>query len=220
VDVRQVQADVKRKMESDDRAKALEEAEKRKKPAVATDLAAQAGEGAEGGKGGKGVAKKSAARAGAKAAAEAPKTSKAKASADIAAAMQALEGETTTGSAAALQGNEAPAPAGAAPVDKAQPKLKAGATAKAQDVAPTALGNEAQPVATAQATPQPAEDSLVITAGMVLVVKETCDAVSWRGRKVTVTGVKGSSIKARESDRPPAHAERGTFFAEDLEAVQ
>lgn len=156
VDVRQVQADVKRKMESEDRAKALEEAEKRKKPAAATDLAAQAGEGAEGGKGGKGAAKKSAARAGAKAAAEAPKTSKAKASADIAAAMQALEGESTTGSAAALQGDKAPAPAGAAPVDKAQPKLKAGATAKAQDVAPTAQGNEAQPVAAAQATPQPA----------------------------------------------------------------
>ena len=47
-------------------------------------------------------------------------------------------------------------PAGPAPVDKALPKLKAGATAKAQDVAPTAQGNEAQPVATAQATPQPA----------------------------------------------------------------
>lgn len=160
VDVREVQAEVKRKMESEDRAKELEEAEKRKKPATATDLAAQAGEGAEGGKGAKAGAKKSAARAGAKAAAEAPKTSKAKASADIAAAMQALEGETTTGSAAALQGNEAPAPAGAAPVDKAQPKLKAGATAKAQDVAPTAQGNEAQPVATAQATPQPAGAAL------------------------------------------------------------
>ncbi len=156
VDVRQVQADVKRKMESDDRAKELEEAEKRKNPAAASDLAAQAGEGAEGGKGGKGGAKKSAARAGAKAAAEAPKTSKAKASADIAAAMQALGEGSTTGSAAALQGDKAPALAGAAPVDKALPKLKAGATAKTPDVAPPAQGNEAQPVATAQATPQPA----------------------------------------------------------------
>lgn len=156
VDVRQVQADVKRKMESEDRAKALEEAEKRKKPAAATDLAAQAGEGAEGGKGGKGATKKSAARAGAKAAA-APKTSKAQAAADIAAAMQALGEETTTGSAVALQGDEAPALAGAVPVDKTVPTLKADAPAKAQDVAPSAQGTEAQPVATAQATSQPAK---------------------------------------------------------------
>ena len=166
----------------------------REKPAAATDLAAQAGEGAEGGKGGKGAAKKSAARAGAKAAAEAPKTSKAKASADIAAAMQALEGETTTGSAAALQGDEAPAAAGAAQVDKAQPKLKAGATAKAQDVAPTALGNKAQPVATAQATPQPAGAPAAplpeIDKGTLVRIKEdvrgpngkrlkTCGQVCW-----------------------------------------
>lgn len=159
----------------------------REKPAAATDLAAQAGEGAEGGKGGKGAAKKSAARAGAKAAAEAPKTSKAKASADIAAAMQALEGESTTGSAAALQGDEAPAPAGAAPVDKAQPKLKAGATAKAQDVAPTAQGNEAQPVATAQATPQPAREPTAplprIEQGAIVRVKADARGADGKRRK-------------------------------------
>ncbi|WP_462387244.1 ParB/RepB/Spo0J family partition protein [Acidovorax sp. Q11] len=159
----------------------------REKPAAATDLAAQAGEGAEGAKGGKGAAKKSAARAGAKAAAEAPKTSKAKASADIAAAMQALEGESTTGSAAALQGDEAPAPAGAAPVDKAQPKLKAGATAKAQDVAPTAQGNEAQPVATAQATPQPAGEPAAplprIEQGALVRVKADARGADGKRRK-------------------------------------
>ncbi len=74
--------------------------------------------------------------------------------------MQTLEGESTTGSAAALQGDEASAPAGAASVDKAQPKLKAGASAKAKDVAPTTLGNEAQPVATAQVTRRPAGAAL------------------------------------------------------------
>ncbi len=162
----------------------------RENPAAATDLAAQAGEGAEGGKGGKGAAKKSAARAGAKAAAEAPKTSKAKASADIAAAMQALEGETTTGSAAALQGNEAPAPAGAAPVGKAQPKLKAGATAKAQDVAPTAQGNEAQPVAAAQATPQPAGEPVAplpeIDKGALVRIKD--DARGPNGKRLKTCG--------------------------------
>ncbi|MFI8616516.1 ParB/RepB/Spo0J family partition protein [Acidovorax sp. NPDC077693] len=203
VDVREVQADVKRRMESDDRAKELEEAEKRKKPAAATNLAAQAGEGAEGGKSAKAGAKKPAARAGAKAAGE-PKTSKAQASADIAAAMQALGEGSTTGSAAALQGDEAPAPAGAGPVDKAVPKLKA------QDVAPAAQGNEAQPPLGGGAA--------VIERGALLKVKETANAKSWRGRSVIVVDVQAGGIKVRAADQPTAHAERGTFFAEDLEA--
>lgn len=165
----------------------------------------------------------------AQARATAPKTTKAEAAAQIAAALAEAEGSQDQ--APAAQGNEgAPAPAGggagdaapsnsAAPVDPsvAWPFPNGWTEATATDSAAAPAG-EARADAETGATVEGGE-ALVITSGMVLMVKDTCDAVSWRGRTVTVTGVKGASIKARESNKPPAHAERGTFFAEDLEAL-
>ncbi len=166
----------------------------------------------------------------AQARATAPKTSKAEATAQIAAALAEAEGGQIQ--APAAQGNEgAPAPAGggacdaapsnsAAPVGPsvAWPFPNGWAEATATDSAAAPAG-EAGADAETGATVEGGE-TLVITSGMVLMVKDTCDAVSWRGRKVTVTGVKGNSIKAREANKPPAYAERGTFFAEDLEALK
>lgn len=199
----------------------------REKAAVATDLAAQAGEGAEGGKAAKAGAKKPAARAGAKAA-EVPKTSKAKASADIAAAMQALEGEATTGSAHALQGNEAPAVAYALPADTAVPTLKPVAAwpfppTGSNSKAPTAQGNNAQPVAAAQATPQPAGG---LASGGRVTVKSNATAP----RKAPFIGHEGELRylvgKSRTNWRVafPGTVKRGspvveTFAADELEAV-
>lgn len=207
--------------EEQGKAKAKYIPEREKSPA-ATALAAQAGEGAEGGKSAKAGAKKPAARAGAKAAAEAPKTSKAKATADIAAAMQALGEGSTTGSADALQGNETPALAGAAPVDKAVPQLKARASAKAQDVAPTAQGNEAQPVATAQATPQPAG------AGLAPEVKVKINATARGPKQAPHVGKTGHIVRSinplvwevsipREKRSVPWVV---TFHVTELEVVQ
>ncbi|CAN7526215.1 ParB/RepB/Spo0J family partition protein [Acidovorax sp. LjRoot74] len=166
----------------------------------------------------------------AQARATAPKTTKAEAAAQIAAALAEAEGNQDQ--APAAHGNEgAPAPAGggagdAAPSNSAAPVGPSVAwpfpngwtEATATDSAAAPAG-EAGADAETGATVEGGE-ALVITSGMVLMVKDTCDAVSWRGRTVTVTGVKGASIKARESNKPPAHAERGTFFAEDLEALK
>lgn len=166
----------------------------------------------------------------AQARATAPKTTKAQAAAQIAAALAEAEGNQDQ--APAAHGNEgAPAPAGggagdAAPSNSAAPVGPSAAwpfpggrpEAKATDSAAVPAGEAG---ADAKAgTAVAGGEALVIKSGMVLMVKDTCDAVSWRGRTITVTGVKGSSIKAREANKPPAHAERGTFFAEDLEALK
>lgn len=178
----------------------------------------------------KGKGTKGKATPAAQARATAPKTSKAEATAQIAAALAEAEGDQIQ--APAAQGNEgAPAPTGGDAVDAAPSntaalldpsvewlRLKPARTSKATDSA-AAPGSEASADVGTGATVKGSEP-LVVTTGMVLMVKDTCDAVSWRGRKVTVTGVKGTSIKAREANKPPAHAERGTFFAEDLEALQ
>lgn len=160
---------------------------------------------------------------------EKPKTSAAYAAAEIAAALQAAEDQSQ---APAAQGNEgAPAPTGggagdAAPSNSDAPvgpsvawpwpedERKSTATDSA-----AARRGKASAYAETGATVEGGE-ALAITSGMVLMVKNTCAAVAWRGRLVTVTGVKGACIKVREANKPPAHSERGTFFAEDLEVRQ
>lgn len=214
---------VKAKTKANQRASA----ENRKKAPSATVLAAQAGGGAEGEKPTKGGAKKPAARAAAKPAA-APKTTTAQASADIAAAMQALEGEATTGSAHALQGDEAPAVADALPADTAVPTLKPVAAwpfppTGSQSKAPTAQGNEAKPVAAAQATPQPA-------GGLAIGARVTVKSNATAPRKAPFIGHEGELRylvgKSRTNWRVafPGTVKRGspvveTFAADELEAV-
>ncbi len=128
-----------------------------------------------------------------------PKLSAADATAQIAAALQAAE--TQAIHAPAAQGIAGPDAASridpTAPADHAVPKLKARAIKpSASDAAPT------------------------FKAGDLAIVKATCANGKWRGRRVTVTGVKANTVKVRQADTPPPTAERCEFFPEDLEPTQ
>lgn len=229
VDLEKIKAQTKANQRTAAKAKADREAAKAAAPESASTpnpaaqaIPTRAGEKTKGAKGKTTPA--------AQARATAPKTTKAEATAQIAAALAEAEGDQDK--APAAHGNEgAPAPAGgvasdAAPSNSAAPVGPSVAWPFPNGWAEaTATDSAAAPVGDAGAGAETGAtveggDALVITSGMVLMVKDTCDAVSWRGRTVTVTGVKGNSIKAREANKPPAHAERGTFFAEDLEALK
>lgn len=161
----------------------------------------------------------------AQARATAPKTTKAEAAAQIAAALAEAEGNQDQ--APAAHGNEgAPAPAGggagdAAPSNSAAPVGPSAAWPDPETARKsTATDSAAAPSGEASADAKTgATVEEVLAPGVVATVRETASNAKWRGRKVMVLEV-GATIKVRQANTPPQKAERCSFFAEDLEALQ
>ncbi|MGN8004143.1 ParB/RepB/Spo0J family partition protein [Acidovorax sp. 22279] len=225
VDLDKIKAQAKANQRAAAKAKADREAAKAAAPESAStpNPAAQTIPTREGGKA-KGAKGKTTPAAQARA--TAPKTTKAEAAAQIAAALAETEGNQDQ--APTAHGNEgAPAPAGggagdaapsnsAAPVGPsvAWPFPNGWAEATATDSAAAPAGE-----AGADAETGAAVEGGRLKGGDVATVKATAANAKWRGRKVVVMGI-GATIKVRQADMPPAKAERCSFFAEDLEALE